>query len=95
MGRGVLAAPSRQRITRRHPTVVTQSRTPCGDGELIAVHDVSSCTHERSRPLAHLALAPTTIGALVAGGMIVVSFLVGALIKQGGFPALISSACRV
>jgi hypothetical protein len=32
---------------------------------------------------------PTTIGALVAGGMIVVSFLVGALIEQGGFPALI------
>jgi hypothetical protein len=32
---------------------------------------------------------PTTIGALVAGGMIVVSFLVGALIEPGGFPALI------
>ncbi|HKX68395.1 MAG TPA: hypothetical protein VJN29_14345 [Intrasporangium sp.] len=32
---------------------------------------------------------PTTIGALVAGGMIVVSFLVGVVIEQGGFPALI------
>ena len=32
---------------------------------------------------------PTTIGALIAGAMIVVSFLVGALIEQGGFPALI------
>jgi hypothetical protein len=32
---------------------------------------------------------PTTIGALIAGGMIVVSFLVGAVINQGGFPALI------
>ena len=32
---------------------------------------------------------PTTIGALVAGGMIVVAFLVGAVIQQGGFPALI------
>lgn len=32
---------------------------------------------------------PTTIGALVAGAMIVVSFLVGAMISHGGFPALI------
>ncbi|MDV3222308.1 hypothetical protein [Intrasporangium sp.] len=32
---------------------------------------------------------PTTIGALVAGGMIVVAFLVGAMISFGGFPTLI------
>jgi hypothetical protein len=32
---------------------------------------------------------PTAIGALVAGSMIVASFLVGAAIGHGGFPALI------
>ncbi|MBC7307280.1 MAG: hypothetical protein H5T80_10210 [Dietzia sp.] len=32
---------------------------------------------------------PTTIGALVAGAMVVVSFLVGAALGHGGFPALL------
>lgn len=38
-------------------------------------------------PAAHW--RPTTIGALVAGGMIVLSFLVGATLGHGGFPALL------
>ncbi|GAA6527936.1 hypothetical protein [Intrasporangium sp. DVR] len=38
-------------------------------------------------PAAHW--RPTTIGALVAGGMIVLSFLVGAMVGHGGFPALL------
>jgi hypothetical protein len=29
------------------------------------------------------------VGALVAGGMVIASFLVGALLDQGGFPALL------
>lgn len=32
---------------------------------------------------------PTVVGALVAGAMVVASFLIGAILDHGGFPALI------
>lgn len=32
---------------------------------------------------------PPVLGALVAGGMVVASFLVGAMLGAGGFPALL------
>ena len=52
-------------------------------------HDVSSCINERAPPVAHLALAPHDDRGPHCRRDDRVSFLVGALIEQGGFPALI------